>query len=350
MSKRNAVLAILVVSLFAMYACKSVETTSAMLHNEHGNYEKAIEMAKMAIEKNPNDAEAHFQLGVSYSYTGDMAGSYREFMAAGRLDPKKLADVETNIKSNWAKHFNSGLSEFQTDNLGGATHEFELATQADPRQIKGWLNLSKVYYAMAREDSTYLPQSYASIDTLLAKTKDDDEEYGNVLALAGQIMVRRGMKDEAVKIFEKLLLEDAANFEDVERAGNEYLIEKDWENAALLLQMAIEGRKKTNAEDFESYYNLGVAYFNAKDCPKAVEAYLSATTIDPENKQAQYSLLLTYYTCEMMDDAILLGQQYTTKWPEDPNGWRILSLSYNKKGMKLKAEEAFKKFNELSQQ
>lgn len=349
MSKRNAVLAVLVVSLFAMYACKSVETTSAMLHNEHGNYDKAIEMAKLAIEKNANDAEAHFQLGVSYSFTGDMTGAYREFTTAGSLDPKKLADAETNIKSNWAKHFNSGLSEFQTDNLAGASHEFEQATKADPRAIKGWLNLTKVAYAIAREDSTQYGLLYASVDTLLARAKEDDEDYGNVLALAGQVQVKRGMKEEATKIFEKLLLEDAANFEDVERAGNEYLIEKDWENAALLLQMAIEARKKTGAEDFESYYNLGVAYFNAKDCPKAVDAYINATTIDPENKQGQYSLLLTYYTCEMYDDAIVLGQQYTGKWPEDPNGWRILSLSYNKKGMKLKAEEAFQKFNELSQ-
>ena len=349
MSKRNAVLAVLVVSLFAMYACKSVETTSAMLHNEHGNYDKAIEMAKLAIEKNANDAEAHFQLGVSYSFTGDMTGAYREFSAAGSLDPKKLADAETNIKSNWAKHFNSGLSEFQTDNLAGASHEFEQATKADPRAIKGWLNLTKVAYAIAREDSTQYGLLYASVDTLLARAKEDDEDYGNVLALAGQVLVKRGMKEEATKIFEKLLLEDAANFEDVERAGNEYLIEKDWENAALLLQMAIEARKKTDAEDFESYYNLGVAYFNAKDCPKAVDAYINATTIDPENKQGLYSLLLTYYTCEMFDDAIVLGQQYTGKWPEDPNGWRILSLSYNKKGMKLKAEEAFQKFNELSQ-
>ena len=349
MTKRTPILAILAVSLFAVYACKSVETTSAMLHNEHGNYDKAIEMAKLALQKNPDDPEAHFQLGVSYSFTGDMSGAYREFMTAAKLDPKKAADAEIDIKSNWAKHFNNGLSEFQTDNLAGAAHEFELTTQADPRQVKGWLNLAKVNYSLSLNDSTYLVQTYATVDTLIAKTKEDDESYANMLALSGQIMVKRGMKDEALKIFEKLLLEDPANYEDVERAGGEYLAERDWETGALFLQMASDARKKTSSEDFESYYNLGVAYFNAKDCPKAVESYLAALEIDPESKQGSYSLLLAYYQCEMYDDAMLQGQKYTEKFADDPNGWRILSLAYSKKGMKLKAEDAAKKFQEISQ-
>jgi protein O-GlcNAc transferase len=349
MTMRNAVLAILAVSLVAFYACKSVETTSAMLHNEHGNYDLAIAQAKKALEKNPNDAEAHFQLGVSYSYTGEMTKAYDEFMTAARLDPKKRADAETDVKSNWAKHFNNGLSEFQSDNFAGAAHEFGLATEADPRQVKGWLNLAKVYYQLSLNDSTYTPRAYDAVDTLLAKTTDKDPEYANVLGLAGEVMVKRGMKDQAVSIFEKLLLDDPANYEQVERAGNEYLAQKDWESGAQLLQMAVDARKKTNSEDFESYYNLGVAYFQAKDCAKAVDAYLDALGIDPENKQGNYSLLLCYYSCEMYDDAIVQGQQYSDKWPDDPNGWRILSLSYAKKGMKLKAEEAAKKFQELSQ-
>jgi len=349
MKRKMAILAILVLSLIATYSCKSKETMSAILHNDQGTYDKAIEQAKLAIEKNPNDADAHFELGRSYSFTGDMAGAYKEFQTAARLDPKRVADAETGIKSNWAKHFNAGISEFQTDNLAGAAHEFELTTQSDPRQVKGWLNLAKVYASLAMGDSTYTTQEYAAVDTLIALTKEDSEDYANVLALTGHVMVKRGMKDEALKIFEKLLLDDPANYEEVERAGNDYLAKKDWESGATLLQMAVDARKKTDSEDFESYYNLGVAYFNAKNCPKAVEAYLSAYDIDPENKQGNYSMLLTYYTCEMYDDAILQGQKYTEKFPDDPNGWRLLSLSYSKKGMKIKAEEAARKFQELSQ-
>jgi tetratricopeptide (TPR) repeat protein len=349
MKMRYVVLAALVLSVVSIYACKSVETTSAVLHNEHGNYAKAIEMANAALAKNPNDAEAHFQLGVSYSYTGDMKGAYREFTLAGQLDPAKRADAETDIKSNWAKHFNSGLSEFQAENQAGAAHEFELATWADPRQVKGWLNLAKVYYTMGLKDSTYLDSAYVDVDTLLAKTQPKDEEYTAVLALSGEVMVRRGMTDKAADIFQKLLADDPSQYETVETSAEALLNRKDWEGGAKLLEMAIDARKKTNSEDFQSYYNLGVAYYNSKNYPKAIEMYTEAATLDPEQKSAQYSLLLAYFQSEQLDDAILTGEKFTQKWPDDPNGWRILGLAYSKKGMNIKAEEAAKKFQQLTQ-
>ena len=76
MRRNHAILALLVFMLLGVFACKSVETTSAMLHNQNGNFDKAIEMANLAIEKKPDDAEAYFQLGISYSYTGKMRMAY----------------------------------------------------------------------------------------------------------------------------------------------------------------------------------------------------------------------------------------------------------------------------------
>jgi len=350
MKKSYAVLGILLVSLLAVYACKSVETTSAMLHNQHGNYEKAIEMANIALENNPSDAEAHFQLGISYSYTGKMKKAYAEFKTAASLDPNKVNDVENNVKHNWATHFNNGVSEFQIENLEGAEKEFDLATQADPRQVKGWLNLAKVQYSLAQEDSTLLDRAFVSVDTLLSKVTQENEEYGNVLSLAGKVMISRGEQERAVEIFEKLMLDDPANFETVEAAASEFVNAKDWENAAAFYEMAAAGRRKTDSEDFEIYYNIGVIYFKLERFMDAVEAYQNALRIKPDDRQASYSLLLTYYQAELFDEAIMMGQQYTEGIaPEEARGWQILSLSYNKKGMKIKAEEAFQKFKELSQ-
>lgn len=350
MRRNRVILMVLLISLVALYACKSVETTSAMLHNQHGNYEKAIEMATIALEKNPNDAEAHFQLGISYSYTGEMMRSYEEFQTASRLDPKKLNDVENNIKHNWAKHFNNGVSEFQASNLEGATHEFEQATFADPRQVKGWLNLAKVEYALALDDSTYLDRAFKTVDTLMARTTPDNEEYADALELSGKVLIRRGEKEKAVAVFEKLMLDDPANFEVVEGVGLRFLNDRDYENATLYMEMAADGRRKTDSEDFELYYNLSVAYYNMKNYLKAIEVTQNALRVEPESQAANKSLLLNYYQAELYDEAIMQGQRYTGEIaPDDPTGWQILSLSYSKKGMKIKAEEAARKFEELTQ-
>jgi len=348
MRRNQLVLLLLVAALFTVYACKSVETTSAMLHNEHGNYPEAIKQAQAALAKNPDDAEAHFQLGISYSMTKKMREAYEEFMTAARLDPEgKQEDVENNIRSNWARHFNNGVAEFQSENYVGAVNEFEQATLADPRQIKGWLNLAKVYSRIAIDDSTYWDKAFAVADTLQASVDINDEEYGDVLAIAGGLLIRRGEKEEALSLFEKLLLDDPANFDIVEGVGNDLIAEQDWENAALFLELASDARRKTDSEDFEAYYNLGVCYGNGKNYMKSIEAYQNALLLNPDDKRANYALLLVYYHGEFYDEAIMQGQKYTEMFPDDPKGWQVLSLSYNKKGMKIMAEEAFKKYQEI---
>ena len=206
-----------------------------------------------------------------------------------------------------------------------------------------------MYYQLSDEDSTYLEPTYVAVDTLLARTTAEDDDYGDVLSLSGRVMMRRGERDQAIEIFEKLMLDDPANFEVVERVGDGFSRTRDWENAALFLEMAADGRMRTDSESFDLYYNLGVIFYNLKNYMKSIEAYQNALRLEEDNREASYSLLVTYYQAEFYDEAVMLGQQYTTTVaPEDSRGWQILSLSYNKKGMKIKAEEAFQKYKELT--
>lgn len=347
MRSRITVLALVVAAALSIYACKSVETTSAMLHNQTGNYEDAIAQAKAGLAKNPNDAEAYFQLGISYSYTGEMRKAYENFTQAAELDADKRTLTEDNIRSNWARHFNAGIAEFQSDNLEGAAKEFELATDADPRSIKGWLNLANVYNALADSDSTYWEKTFAVTDTLMARVGEEDDDYDKVLALAGQVMIVRGETERAYGTFERLMRDDPINAEVVEDVGNRFLLDEQYEEAARYFQMAVDGRRQTETESFELFYNLGVCYLNLDEFLLAADAFQNSLVIDPENRAGNYSLLLSYYQGEFWDEAVLQGEKYTEKFPDDPRGWQILSLVFSKKGMKIKAEEAAMKYQEL---
>ncbi len=223
MNRKHVILMLLVIALATAYACKSVETTSAMLHNQTGNYEEAIAQAKLGIEKNPNDAEAHFQLGISYSYTEEMALSYEHFKKSVELDPNKQKLSEDNIKSNWARHFNAGIAEYQGDNIEGAAVEFEEAAMADPRRINGWLNLAKSYNKLAKEDSTYWEKSFVVVDTLMSLITEEHQDYGKVLELVGRVLIVKGEKERAYGIFEKLMRDDPVNAEVAEDVGNDFL-------------------------------------------------------------------------------------------------------------------------------
>lgn len=348
MNRKHIILLLLVVAVATVFACKSVETTSAMLHNQTGNYEDAIEQAKLGLEKNPNDAEAYFQLGISYSYTEEMALAYSSFMSASELDPNKQKLAEDNIKSNWARHFNAGIAEFLGDNFEGAAVEFRETVDADPRQIKGWLNLAKAYNSLADMDSTYWDEAYLVADTLMVLISEDNENYGKVLAFVGKVFIVKGEDERAYEIFEKLMRDDPVNAEIVENVGNDYLVQDKWENAVKFFQLAADGRRATDTESFDLLYNMGVCHLRLDQFLLSADAFQYALIIDPENKAAHYSLLLAYYSGEFWDEAIMQGQIYTEKFPDEARGWQILSLSFSKRGMKIKAEEAARKYQELT--
>jgi tetratricopeptide (TPR) repeat protein len=347
MRRKHFLLLFIVAALATVFACKSVETTSAMLHNQTGNYEQAIEQAKLGLEKNPEDAEAYFQLGISYSYTEEMGLAYENFMKSAELDPNKQKMAEDNIKSNWARHFNAGIAEFQSENYEGAAKEFEEATEADPRQVKGWLNLARSYNTLANDDSTYWDKSYVVVDTLMTLINEEDQDYGKVLELAGRVLIVKGEKDRAYEIFEKLMRDDPVNAEIVEDVGNDFLRQDNYEDAVKFFQLAADGRRQTETESFDLYYNMGVCYLRLDQFLLAADSFQSALQIEPDNKAAGYSLLLSYYSGEFWDEAIMQGQTYTENFPDDARGWQILSLSFSKKGMKIKAEEAAMKYQEL---
>lgn len=351
MRRNHVALALMVFLLLGFYACKSVETTSAMLHNQTKTYDKAIHFAKLGIEKNPMDAEAHFQLGISYSYTEKMDSAYYFFKRAAELDPKRETTIEDNIGSNWARHFNLGVSEYQSENLEGAAKEFVSATQADPRRIKGWLNLAMAYRVLAESDSTYEEQLFEVADTLMSKIEEGDPDYGKVLALAGRAMITRGDQARAVEIFERLLRDDPTNAEIIEAVGNDFLRKGDYEKAVEMFRMAARGYRQTDSESADLYFNMGVCYLRTDNYLSAAEAYQQVVALEPDNKTAHYSLLLAYYQGEFWDEVIMYGQEYTTKVaPEDPRGWQILGLTYSKKNMKELAEQAIGKYQELQQQ
>ncbi len=351
MKRSHLLIMVLVALLMGLYACKSVETTSAMLHNEHGQYEKAIEMAKLAIQNDSLDAEAHFQLGFSYSQLDSMALAYDALQTAKEIDPEMEERVEKAIKSNWAKHYNRGLAEFQSQNYQGAIKEFEKTTKADPRKVKGWLNLAKVYYSQQDQDTTYQEKLYVAVDSLLSITTEAHEQFSEVYSLAGKVKVLQGETDSAYDIFDKLLIDDPANYEDVEDVGVLYLANQNFEDAIKFMKLANLARMKADAENFDSYFNLGVAYYKMERYMQAIEAYNNAVMLDPDNERGNYSLLLAYWKAGLWDEAIRQGQKYTTEIaPDDAKGWQILAMCYKERGLKIKAEEAVAKFIELRDQ
>jgi len=351
------VVASLAVILLA--GCKSKETTSAILHNETGRYDMAIKTAQEALAKDPNDAEAHFQLGVSYSRLDSVGLAYEHFMKAAELDPnnKKRQDlVENNIQSNFARHYNLALKMSQSDDAEGAIEEFTKATESDPRQAKGFYQLGRVYAYVGdkNDDIAMYNAAIPNLDKVLELATPADKHYIDALSLAGEVLAKAGRPEEAVSRFSRLVEEDPTNYRIIENIGYDRLNAKDWAGAVVFLDLAQQARAKINAESFDLYYNLGVAHFQLGKDPvdpgelaKAVQNYERALKITANEPQTVYNIVVAYVVAEDWAQAVTWGEKYVGLKPDDPNGWRVLSTAYTQLGDSEKARQCMVRYEEL---
>lgn len=332
--------------------CQSVATTSAKLRNQEGNYEMAISLAKEGLAANPNDAEAHFQLGYSYSQLDSVSLAYEHFMKAQELDPKKTTAAKDNIQSNFAKHYKLGQSAFNRQDFKAASDEFSLATQSDPMQANAYYNLGVAYDRLADADSTYREKALQAADKVLELSNPSDANYPRALQLAGGQLVAMGREEEAVNRFQRLIDEDPASYDVIQGIGMDLLNRQEWKGAAVFLKMAAEARAKVGAEDFDVYYNIGVALYNqravdANATTEAITYYEKALEITPDEPTTTFNIVVAYFSMKDFANSALWGEKFVLLKPEDSRGWQLLAQSYTELEEKDKAQQAAKRFEEL---
>jgi Flp pilus assembly protein TadD len=348
--------ACVVLGAFAIAGCQSVATTSAKLRNQEGNYEMAIDLAKQALAENPKDAEAYFQLGVSYSYLDSVSLAYDCFIKSMELDPKKKKDAEDNIAHNFVKHLKLGQSAYKREDFKTASEEFEMATQADPTQSVGYYYLGISYYYLGRdEDKKYYGDAVKELDKVLELSNPSDSNYIKALELAGKALAATGREDEARERFQRLIEEDPTSYQVIEDIGNDLLTAQQWKAAAVFLEMAAEARSKIGAEDFTLYYNIGVAYYSMREedpeaIDKAIMYYEKALDIQPDEPQTIFNIVVAYIAKQDYSGAIVWAEKYANINPTDSRAWQLLARCYSEVGEKDKAREALKRFEMLSEQ
>jgi Flp pilus assembly protein TadD len=346
---------LLLIAAVAVVGCQSVATTSAKLRNQEGNYDLAIELAQQAIAENPNDAEAYFQLGISYSYLDSVALAYENFSKALELDPKRERDVKNNIQHNFAKHYKLGQSAYNRQDYQTAAEEFGLSVQADPNQAVGYYNLGVSYDRIADSDPSYFAKVVDAMDKVLELSNPSDANYIKALEAAGRALVADGRADEAEERFRRLVEEDPTSYNVIESIGGEFLAAKEWEGAAVFLKMASEARAKIDDEDFALYYNIGAALFNlGKDdttssatVHEAISYYEKALTIEDDEPQTIFNIAVAYVAIDSYRDAVSWLEKYVDVSPDDSKGWQLLARSYSELGERDKARDAMRRFEEL---
>lgn len=363
--KQTRLFAILgVLSVLAMTG--GTETTSGKIYNQNGQYSEAVTVLKVAIQKDPNDWDAHFQIGVAYSNLDSVGLAYTHFAKAKELNAKKASkDADNNIQSNYARHYKLGQGAFGRQDYPVAAAEFGIASLADPTQSASHFNRAVAFSRLAETDSTYEIKTLDAANRALELSGPSDPNYSKALALVGRQLVALGREDEAPARFQQLVTESPASFPVLEEIGTDALTRKEWKGAAIFLELTAEARAAAGEESFDVYYNTGVALYNhgrdlAKDpateaqaggvLDEAIIYYEKALSLRADDAQTILNIVAVTLVKQDWTNGAQWGEKYVSVSPEDPRGWQFLAKFYTELGETDKAADAMQRFEQLRSQ
>ncbi|MBN2394165.1 MAG: tetratricopeptide repeat protein [Anaerolineae bacterium] len=214
----------------------TINVDDAQAQIDAGQYDAARDALEELVATDPENAEAHFMLGLTYFNLGEYDKAKASFSQAMTLEPERAAAV----------HHNLGVLAYQTGEMETAVAEFKAALEADPNDPDSHYQLGATYLqiAISNSDLMYLQQA--------------ETEFEQVLALAP------GKPEALVGL------------------GTLYLNQNRAAEAIDLLEQAVQ----SNPEMREALFALGMAYFASGDTASAKETLQKFLDTQPPEQWA----------------------------------------------------------------
>lgn len=379
------VLAILFMWLtFSAYQCASTEITSARLYIQQKNYEKAEEVLKKEIQKNPQSEEGWYLTGFVKHQKRDYEGMREAFNQALMVGRKFEKEINQLLKASWAENFNDGVNYFNQANRSTdpdtvkilrqkAINSFNMAIKMQPDSNDTYRNLVFVYLTAGDLDGS-IPESekwVQRVKSLESYQIATEIMYTKAEQIWNKYYTTKDPKDsiEAIEYYQKT--ENLAT-EGLNKYPNDGTLNSFLFNTFISLgkrELALEKAKAAvdaNPNDKFTNYNYGTMLLEAKDYENATIYFKKALEIDPNYENALYNIAACYINWGIQvrekEEEMNLNERTHQKYfeqsltyleklselmPNDFRTWERLGQVYAVLGMKEKAEDAFKKADEL---
>ena len=375
---------LLVVLIFTGFQCSSTEITSAKLYIQQKNWDKALEVLKQEVEKNPQSDEGYYLLGTVYSEMDNVDEMILAFDKSLGISNKFEKSINEFRTYQWANNFNRGVSLFQRGNkttdedsssmyYNMAIEAYQNAILLEPDSADTYKNLSFVYLTTGEAEEAIEPlQSLIELN----QAEEGYQYLGQVYYTLGANMMSsyRSTKNSADSLKGMTYLEKSIGT--LEDGLKKYPDNTDMQVAltgsyieADKIDVALGSAKKLVEKDpgNKTYrYNYGVLLLSAEDYAGAEAQLKKAIEIDPNYDNAIYNLGVTYvkWGTAMNKEAEkqgMISEDYKQKYEDalpylekvveiDPTNvaiWELLGKVYGVLGMNDDATNAFNKADEL---
>lgn len=369
---------------FSAYQCASTEITSARLYIQQKNWDKAEEVLKKEVTKNPQSEEGWYLTGVVKHERRDYLGMQEAFQQALKIGKKYEKEINNFLKASWAENYNEGVNYFNAANRASdpdsakifrqkAINAFNVAIKMQPDSNDTYRNLVFTYLIVGDLDEALIPTQ-----NWVKKTKSLESYqvlteiyYTQAEQLMNKYYSSNNKEDsiKAVKLYEKI--EEVA-LEGLNLYKNDGTLNSFLFNTYISLgkrELALNKAKETVDQypnDKFTNYNYGTMLLELKQYEDAVKYFKKSLELDPKYEDALYNIAACYINWGIQvrekeeerniteptykryfEQALSYLEQLSQVNPNDYRTWERLGQVYAVLGMNDKAESAFRKADEL---
>ena len=260
---------------------------------EQGRYKEVIDKATNSIADNPDDARLIRLRGKAYLKT--------------EAWQKALDDLNdaTAIEAADSDAIDRGMAYLGMEALAEASESFAQALKNDPSNPDARFGMGLLHLRQGD-----IEEAVAVFESLMART--DAPEYASRKEYAGAYLERGtgilmqglqeeddGQLDRAIADFRQGTRHDPDNFRLFSRLAAIYRFQENWSEAVDCLDKAL-----AIEEDARDYVNRGQAHQELENLDAAMEDFVRATQLEPENGNAHYLLGECYRNKKEYSDAL----------------------------------------------
>ncbi|MFH1681772.1 MAG: tetratricopeptide repeat protein [Candidatus Eisenbacteria bacterium] len=303
-------------------------------------WDKAAAELEIAVQQQPSNAEAWYNLGIASGELGRKEGTEEHFRRAGEafartreLSDKFDAEADQKVQYFWEDLAARGQDLEAGGRYEEAARRFENGLLLKPEHVASYSYLAQLYSKMGDVE-----RAAAKYEAALELRPDNDTTITNY----AKFLEDSGLEDRAIPLFERLL-ESRPEDENILY----HLADLYWKTGEQAKAIEIFTRMK----DPTVLMNLGYDADAAEDYEESLRYYEMARDVAEHGSDAYfdafYNAIVAAYKQQNYDKAIELGEKLVEERPDDPRNWRILGNSYARARMGEKSLRAFERAQEL---
>lgn len=311
-------------------------------------YQNALTQAQQGIAADTGNPIHYFLAGQAYAGMGNVAEANRMFERAQQIYPAYELEVEPAREEAWARAFNAGVQAYQSNNLAQAAEAWSNASAIYNLRPESFQNLAAVYEQQQQYDKAieaYRAGIAAARRTPAARQLTAEEQterteaLGTMTGRLAELLNFTEQYGEAERLFREQLATDANNVQLQSQLALALSKQNKTAEAQEIYNRLLSNPSLSPSETF----NVGVALFNAKDYPRAGQAFQRVTQSNPNSRDAWYNYANALYAGEQFEQLIPVATRLNELDPLNQNAALILAQAYSKTKQNQRAVQALQR-------